>query len=255
MAKPVNPKRPPQKASPSARPGAAPARARALPSPDKVSKPARKPSRQDNPVEIIIERSEVIQGSIKTIKRLCFFVGGLAAVAMLSTCYAIQKKAEPVYFQADEAGNLTRMIPLTHPNHSHPAVGQWLTDALVDTFDFHHGNVNQRLNRAAGLYFTAGGGDALINTWESAGNYDAIVSRGLFVSLAVEHTPFLIEHGPPPGSHIYRWRFQVPAVLTFRNQGEEFTNRVVFTVDVSRRSLLEDPKGLGISRILMRVQR
>jgi len=201
-----------------------------------------------------MEREAFFGSGIIIMKRLAVGLGALAVFSAGMAYVAVTKKTEPVYFVAYEDGSLVSMVPLSQPNHSQPAISQWLTNALVDTFDFHFGNIENELNEAASLWFTYAGADALMQTWEDSGNYQAIVDRKLFLSLAVTHTPVLLQHGLPPGSSNYVWRFQAPAVLTFRTESRAFTNNVVFTVDVSRRSILEDPKGLGISKIVMGIQ-
>lgn len=218
------------------------------------SRSSRNNSPADDPVSVAIERQAFFTAGIAQMKMLSAGMGALALVSVLLTYLAVTNKTEPVYFVAYEDGRLVNMVPLSQPNYSQSAISQWLTNALVDTFDFHFGNVEQELNEAASLWFTSAGADALMQTWEDSGNYRAIIERKLFLSLVVTHTPVLLQHGLPPGSSSYVWRFQAPAVLTFRTESRVFTNNVTFTVDVSRRSVLESPNGLGISKIVMGIQ-
>lgn len=220
----------------------------------KPSPSSGKSSSARGAINVTIERSMFFESGIKTMKRLSYFLVVLAAISVGVSVFSVNKKSAPAYFLADSNGQLTRMIPLSQPNHSQQAVAQWLSDALIYTFDFHFGNVESRLNDAAVKWFTTEGADALISTWDDSGNYRAVVDRKLFVSLALRHTPLLIRHGLPGDGRAYLWRYQVPAILTFRNQTGEFTNPVTFTVDVSRRSLLEGAEGLGISKIIMRIE-
>ncbi len=231
---------PPAKGKTAAKPTAARAGAKASPGADAI--------------EVVLERGAFFASGIRQMKFLCAGLGVLALISTGLTYTAVTQKTEPAYFVAYEDGRLAPMIPMSQPNHSQQVVAQWLTHALTDTFDFHFGNIEQELNDAAAKWFTQAGADALIQTWVESGNYEAIVKRKMFVQLVVKSTPILVDQ-TLPSSGQYMWRFQVPAVLTFRTETREFTNQAVFTVDVSRRSVLEDPKGLGISKIVMSIQK
>lgn len=216
------------------------------------SKTAIRPNEQT--IANAIERGVYFSAGIKLMKRLCVGLTIVLGLAVSLAYYAVVRESRPVYFMANEDGTLVEMIPLSEPNRSQPAVAQWLTEALVNTFDFHFANVQQSLNKSSMAYFTLEGADALLQTWEQSGNYDTVVERELFVSLAITDTPLLVRYGIPPDSNLYVWRYQVPAIMTYRNRSQVFTNQVEFTVDVSRRSILENSQGLGISKIIMKVE-
>jgi hypothetical protein len=44
---------------------------------------------------------------------------------------------------------------------------------------------------------------------------------------------------------------QVEGKFTYTNESNVYTNNVVFTVSITRRSMLEDIKGLGINKIFV----
>ena len=167
------------------------------------------------------------------------------------TYYAIQKKEQNVYFATDANGALIPLIPLSKPNHSDAIIANWLSMALVDTFDFHFGNLERRLNESALKWFTSNGATELINALEDSNNFESIRNKQMFVQLSLKHSPIMLKNGKPDWSKYFLWKFQAEGLMTYRTTGEEFTNNVIFTIVVSRRSMLEDPTGLGIAKIIM----
>lgn len=165
--------------------------------------------------------------------------------------YVLNKKESNVYFATSESGTIIPLVALSEPNTKDAAVANWLTNSLVDTFEFNYGNLKTKIGSAALNYFTANGAKDLINKMEDAGNFDVVVKKQLLVNMAALHTPLLLKKGVQDG--IYKWQFQLPAKITYRNQSYEYSNQVVFTVLVSRTSLLEHASGLGISSIVMSV--
>lgn len=165
--------------------------------------------------------------------------------------YAAQKTEKNVYFATDSNGSLIKLVALSEPNHNDAVVADWLNRALIDTFDFHYGNLEKKLNEAALKWFTPNGATELVNALDDSNNFESIRERNMFVSLALQHTPIVVKRGKPEFSRYFLWKLQVEGIMTYRTVTEEFSNPVLFTVVVSRRSMLEDPTGLGIAKIIM----
>jgi intracellular multiplication protein IcmL len=177
----------------------------------------------------------------------------VASIAL--TVVSLTQQQRNVYFATDQGGSLIRLVPLSEPNHKDAVISQWLARALTDTFNFNFSNLRFRLNEAAQKWFTSNGATELIQELRDNGTWQTIEERELIVSLSVDHVPLVIDKGPIANGRYYAWKLQAPATLTFRNtKGQPFTNKVVFTVVVQRRSMLEDPTGLGIAKIIMRNQ-
>lgn len=168
--------------------------------------------------------------------------------------YSVQKTESNVYFATDPNGSLIKLVPLGKPNHSHAAVADWLNRALIDTFDFHHGNLEKKLNEAALKWFTANGASELISALDESNNFESIRSRKMFVTLALKHTPIVIKAGKPSWSKYYLWKLEGKGTMTYRTSTDEFSNDVLFSVIVSRKSMINDAMGLGVAKIIMTIE-
>ncbi|MBP4081408.1 DotI/IcmL/TraM family protein [Aeromonas sp. MrichA-1] len=212
---------------------------------------ASKPTRAASGAELIEERNNFYRDMYSKMWKISAIGVASMVLSIGMGVYVLNKKESNVYFATNEANTLIPLVALSEPNMKDSTVANWLTNALVDTFEFNYGNLKTRMNHAALSYFTKDGASDLISKMNDAGNFDVVVKKELLVNMTTLHTPLLINKGLKDG--IFRWRFQIPAKITYRNQSYEYSNQVVFTVIVSRTSLLEHASGLGISSIVMSV--
>ncbi|MND11585.1 Macrophage killing protein with similarity to conjugation protein [compost metagenome] len=173
------------------------------------------------------------------------------ALSIGMSIYVFNKKESNVYFATNEANSLIKLVPLSVPNMRDNTVANWLTTALIDTFDFNYVNYIEKMNSNNLRYFTGDGATQLVNQMKDTGNIDVIVKRKLLVNLTTLSTPILLRSNNREGA--YKWEFQIPAKITYRNETNEYSNTVLFNVIVKRTSLLEHPSGLGIASVVMKV--
>ncbi len=159
-----------------------------------------------------------------------------------------------VYLTVDEDGRLMKLIPLSKPNHKEPVIAQWLVDAMVDTFDFNYLNMKEQLSKKAGHWFTTSGKTSLVSTLRDEGSLQVITDNQFIVQLKVKSNPILLEERLNSRGY-YEWIFQLPAIITYTNEKNVFSNDTIFTVSVVRRSMLEDKRGLGVSKIIMTIDK
>lgn len=200
---------------------------------------------------VVLEKNEYYKEG----KKYSFIVAIISAITLLisvaGSYFVLNKKDERVYFAVNDKNQFVKLVPFSEPNHKDSVVSQWLVSALIDTFDLNFVNYKTSLNDSAQKYFTTNGGKELKKALVDSGNLDAMVNKKLILSLSLESTPVMIKKGKPEWSDYYLWKLQVPGVLTYRNQGGEYSTKVMFTVVVSRQSMLSDPMGLGIAKIIM----
>lgn len=204
-------------------------------------------------VETVMLRNDFYRDGAKKMQTVliisvCSFI--LSIVVLMIAMNQVDKN---VYFATDNNGAFIKLVPMSEANHSDASIANWLSEALVDTFDFHFANLEKRVNESALKWFTSNGATELISALEESNNFSAIRERKMFVSLALKHTPIVLNQGLPSWSKYYLWELQVEGIMTYRTTAEEFSNKVMFTVVISRRSMLEDPSGLGIAKIIMKV--
>ena len=177
---------------------------------------------------------------------------GVMALSCIAVFFSIYKDKQNVYFAADNNGSFINLVPLSRSNQTDATVSNWVSRALLDTFDFHYGNYKSRLNDSAMKWFTRDGAEQLVRAMKESGNLDAVESKQMFVTLTLKHNPIVLKAGVPPGATAYAWKMQVEGTITYTNTAKQYSNNVLLTIVVTRRSLLEEPSGLGISKILMK---
>lgn len=175
---------------------------------------------------------------------ICLFISSVAAFI------AISKEGERYFFAADESAQFIELIPLSEPNHKSSVISQWLSDALIDTFDFNYLNMKDVLNVKSQVWFTDSGRNSLITSISEAKSFDVIVKEKLIVQLVLIQSPILVREGIGSTGR-YEWILQIPAQFTYTNESAVYTSSVIFTVSVIRRSMLEDVKGLGVNKLIV----
>lgn len=204
---------------------------------------------EDSGLSTVVERREFYKDMYSKTWKMALTGVITLGLSVGTAVYSVNKEADNKYFAVDQNLNMIKLIALDQPNASNTVVGNWLTKALVDTFDFNYFNMKKQLNDASVKYFTAEGSAELIRALDESGNFNIILDNKLIVNLTVTHNPVIIKEGVIEGYKL--WKLQVPATITYRNETSVSSNKVIFTVTVSRVSLLTDPVGLGIAKIIM----
>jgi intracellular multiplication protein IcmL len=197
----------------------------------------------------VVERREFYMDMYSKMWKIALVGVTSMIISLVMTIIVINKKESNAYFAVDQNYSLIKLIALHEPNVKNGVVANWLTRALVNTFDFNYYNIKSHLNESSMKWFTSEGASELIKALDDSGNFDVIVERKLIVSLVVNQVPVVVKEGVINGVKL--WKLQVPAVMTYRNESSVSSNEVIFTVTVSRVSLLTDPVGLGIAKIIM----
>lgn len=199
----------------------------------------------------VVERREFYKEAKGSLVKLAA-TSVVCLVATLGlTFYNYTQASKNVYFASTDDGRLVKMVALSTPNQKDANVTAWVQEAIIDTFDVNFHNMKRAINNASMKWFTASGGEALISSLESEGYFETIIRNKLVVSFAPLNTPvitkkFLSDAGK------YTWHVQLDGTLTYRTQSKVYTDEVIFTLEVQRVSLREDPKGMGISKIILR---
>lgn len=203
--------------------------------------------------EAIGARNEFYRDSSKKIM-IGMAAGVFSLVSSIGlTFYSSSLKYNNEYFVTDENGSFIKLVPLSAPNQKDTVVSSWVQEAVIDTFDFHYQNANKRIGEATSLWYTDGGRESLLRAFEKNNIIEDVQQNGVIVTAALNHTPIIIQR-TDPGADVFKWKLQAEGIITYRTRTRQVSNKVVFDIEVSRRSLLIDKKGLGISRIVMDVK-
>ena len=209
-----------------------------------------KKGEESNGARQVIELRTSFFKSINKALSVGIISAGAALVISSFSLYLATNKDTIVKFVAvNEEGKMVKLQPLNKPNLSDGAVMQWATQALVETFTMSAFDINYRLNEATAKYFTKQGAEAFLAAMKNTGNYDQIVDRKLFVSIAMEEVPIIVGNGTINGRY-YAWNIMAPANITYRTGSQTYTNKVNIELTLIRRSILENESGLGINKIV-----
>jgi len=220
-----------------------------------INSPDRKHKKQKkeiaDPVVEISLRREFYKDQAGKIMKLAFFSTGLVVISLVALIYAINKEPGTIYVSVDSEGRMIEIIPLAEPNYKDSIISSWLSRALVDTFDLNYVNMKSNLNRTTTEYFTDEGREKLLKELVDSGYFDTISSKKLIMSLSVDNVPLVVRKGNVGFTKSYLWKLEVPATITYRTESSVYSNKLLFTVTIARRSLAENPDGLGITRIVI----
>lgn len=220
-------------------------------------------SQQENEGQVLISaRNDFYRDGASILKKFCYFSCAFMVASVASTFYSASQKENNVYFAAKENGEVIQLVHLSQPNMSDAAVTNWLSKALVDTFDFRFNNVGPRLSESTNRWFTREGGNELMKALESGGNLQSVIEKQLFVNLTLDSSPILIDRAPMVVDYgngnvqeYFAWKYEVPGTITYLTRTKTYVDKVFFKITVQRQSMIETPEGLGIAKIIMLVNR
>lgn len=207
------------------------------------------------PLEEINVRREFYKDQASKMTKMAMIGVGCLAMSVGAVFFALNVESKNVYFGVNPDRSLTKLIALSKPNQKDAAVASWLSGALVDTFDFSYFNMKKHLSNATMKWYTDNGRRELLNALKKSGNFDAVLNNKLIVGLSVDAVPLVAKKGNVSFTKSFLWKLEVPATLTYRTESNVYTNKILFTVTVERRSLLENAEGLGIARIVMEIKK
>lgn len=203
----------------------------------------------------ISTRNDFYADGASFMKKYCYLTGFFFFCSIGATYYSASQKENNVYFAAKPNRDLIQLVALDQPNMSNAAVTNWLAKALVDTFDFRFNNVSTRLSESTNKWFTPEGGAELIKALTSGGNLSAVEEKQLFVQLTLDTAPILIDQAKDSSGDYYAWKYEVSGMISYITRTKTYVDKVNFKITVQRQSMISNPDGLGIAKIIMLVKR
>jgi len=176
---------------------------------------------------------------------------GTIGMLVWSIYYLSHHSARALYFPADKAGRLIRVIPLDQPNMSSQEVAAWVVTAIEAAYSYDYVNYHAQLQNAQ-KYFTDYGWTSYMHALEASNNLIALTERKMVVTARVVDQPTFVKVGLIEG--IYAWEFQLHLLLTYvvppYDDQSKFENPLDIAVVVQRQSMLQSDHGLGIIQLL-----
>lgn len=165
--------------------------------------------------------------------------------------YVITNRPKPEYFATTSDGKVIRMYALSEPLVTPAELLQWTTIAAtsVNTYNF----VNWRKElQSASEYFTPTGWREFQDSLKTSNNLETITSKKLSVSAVATGAPVILDQGLI--GNVYKWKVQIPLLLTYESASTNLSQPVVATMLVTRVSTLDTPKGIAIDAFYMSEQ-
>lgn len=205
---------------------------------------------KDTLVEIALRRQYYKDGANYSKMLAGVSIGCMIASVMIATA-SINIKNKNEYLALNPDGTIINLTPLSQPNQAEPVIRNWLVEALTNTFQIDYLNFKTDLNKSIGQYFTTSGGNEFITSINNINLINTIKDKKLLVNFDVTTSPILLRSGNIGFGNAYGWDYQLNGMITMRNEKQSFSIPVVVQITVTRRNLLEDPKGLGIARVFI----
>lgn len=169
---------------------------------------------------------------------------GLGAVLY----YLISHPPMPKYFATSINGRITPLYPLNEPNQADSSVLQWANEAAIAAYTYNFVSYRKEL-QAASEFFTADGWQQFMQALAASNNLEAVKAKKLIVSAVATQAPVILQNGVLNGR--YSWRVQMPLLVTFQSASEFTQASYMVTMLIQRVSTLNNPRGIGISQIIV----
>lgn len=179
------------------------------------------------------------------------------AILIGAVAYLIKAPPSPLYFVTDNAGRLIQDPPLSQPNMTDEAVGQWVKAAVEAAYTYDFNNYRGQL-QAAQKYFTDYGWRNYMKGLQASDNLVALTQRKWVVTAQVVGEPKLLATTYLGKAGVYAWKFEMPLLVSYYrppyDDKSRIQNPLVITVIVARQSVLSSYQGLGIMQMIGVVQ-
>lgn len=162
--------------------------------------------------------------------------------------YIISHPPMPKYFATSINGRITPIFSLDQPNQADSALLQWANQAAIASFTYNFVSYRKEL-QAASEFYTAIGWQEFTRALESSNNLAAVKAKKLIVSAVATSAPVILQKGLLNGR--YSWRVQMPLLVTYQSASQFTQDSYLVTMLIQRVSTLNNPRGIGISQIVV----
>lgn len=188
---------------------------------------------------------QAVQKVILAIKVLVVLNIILAAGAF----YEFKSQKVPYYravYKKDGKTYLIRMTPLSSPVISRQNLLEWAGEAAVAAYTYDVANYQNELQNVMDKYFTKSGGEAFMQSFQTSGALDNLLSKKLVVTAVVNGAPLILKEGSLLGQRT--WRVQIPLLVNYQSASELETDSYVVSMLITRIPTTDKATGIGISQ-------
>ncbi len=165
--------------------------------------------------------------------------------------YMITNRPKPEYFATTSDGKVIRMHALSEPLVTPAELLQWSTVAATSVNTYNFVNWRKALQDASD-YFTPTGWREFQKELKNSNNLETVTNKKLSVSAVATGAPVILDRGLI--GNVYKWKIQLPLLITYESASTNISQPVVATMLVTRISTLDTPKGIAIDAFYMSEQ-
>ncbi len=165
--------------------------------------------------------------------------------------YTLYNRPKPEYFATTKEGKVLRLYPLSNPVVSTAELLQWAATAATASYTFNFVNYRKEL-QSASEYFTPSGWKVFQDALKASRNLETVINKKLTVNAVATGAPIIIDQGVIGGK--YKWKVQLPILITYESANTKITQPTIVTMIISRVSTLETVKGIAIDAFYMSEQ-
>lgn len=207
---------------------------------------------EKNPIVLIHRRNEFYR--IKLLQILAVFILSLLVNGFLIGIidYLVKHPTAPVYFPADSVGRMIQEVPLTTLNMSPQDLVSWTIEAVQKAYSYDYLNFHAQFQDAE-KYFTDYGWRNYMKGLEASNNLLSLSQYKFVVIAKAIQPPVLKSQGILNGAASFK--FEMPILVTYwrppydNDEKSKIENALVVTVIVTRQSVLQSYKGLGLLQL------
>lgn len=188
-------------------------------------------------------RSRFYQHAYRSVLSVLVFLVVLSLVLLVTLGYLLTHRSPPTYFATTSDGRVLRLYSLDEPVVSLAELLQWATLAATSANTYSFADYQNELAKAS-VYFTPAGWREFYSALEKSNGLTLVISKKVNVSAVATGAPVVVDQGVFSGT--YKWRIQLPMLLTYEGASSKATQAIVVEILVTRVSTLDTPKGIAI---------
>lgn len=162
--------------------------------------------------------------------------------------YMLTHPTKPEYFATTSDGRVIRLYALSEPVVSKAELLEWAAMAATEANTYDFTNYRKQLQDAS-QHFTPTGWQYFQEELKRSNNLELVIKKKLNVNAVPTGAPVILGQGLVNG--VYKWRIELPLLLTYQSASEHIAQPVIVRILVSRVSTLETPKGIQIESFIM----
>lgn len=214
-------------------------------------------SRRTDAVSTVLARNEFYRDRYRGLLQLTVLLIAVMGTALVCAGIILMTKPEPIYFAVRQEGTIIPLAPLSsqHPTNAKgdytADMLNWTTEAVRQTNTYNYLDYRERFMDAQGYFLPSAWAD-YESEIKRTRVLDTVRANKMIVVGEVTGAAQILKYDVVDG--IYQWQIQFPMTVKYiTNESQQSIPQRV-TVVVRRRSLVDNPAGLGVAQIISEQQ-